>query len=176
MIKILTKQNILKLIKLTFLIVFVSTLIFLFYSNFILSNKLKSISYINNIPTTQINNFSATTTQIISSLSEAEKEKNKKIEETKEKLIGCFYSKDNINERIKLDRYGNFAKFIEGSLRFVQTGGTYILNDEKTLFFTPQEESKFSMFTDMNQGSINILEVSGKIFEKGLCADFYPAY
>ncbi len=95
-------------------------------------------------------------------------------EDNKDKFIGCYYSVDNINDRIKLDRNSYFTKYIEGSSRFVSINGTYILAfDLKNIIFTPSDESKFTLKVDNRSDGLYLVENSNN-FKKQTCADFNP--
>lgn len=118
------------------------------------------------------NSFIGATTSIMNG------EEQKKIEEMRDSIIGCYYMKDNINERVKLDRNNYFSKFVEGMNRFAQVNGSYVTSsDFKSIDFIPTEESKFSMKLYIGTSTVNLIDKnSDKVFEKETCADFYPNY
>lgn len=114
-----------------------------------------------------------------------------KYSEANEKILGCFYSSENINYKVKFDRNGNYVWDIEGLTRFVSTYGGYgilpaqsdeemnnILSGILNIKIKPQDESSFliKFYPDNNnQIYFEKTESDGHIirYNKGSCAEYY---
>ena len=120
--------------------------------------------------TTSLSDFMITSNP----LNPINQESQKKIEEMRDSIIGCYYMTENVNERIKLDRNNYFSKFVEGSTRFVMVSGSYLTNlDFKGILFSPTDESNFSMKLEFATDTVKLIDKNNKVFEKQICADFY---
>ena len=97
-----------------------------------------------------------------------------KYEEEKDQIIGCYFKKENLNERIQISRNNYFTKFVEGNTKYVPISGSAQTSlNLKEIYLTPDNESKFTL-TIVREGSdIFLKEKTGTLFQKQSCVDFY---
>lgn len=90
-----------------------------------------------------------------------------------EKIYGCYFSKDNINEKINFTRGTSFTYYREGLIRYTQTSGNYEVNQlEHTVTALPYDSSKIVFKVNDMSTNISITSESGTVFDKGSCATF----
>lgn len=90
-----------------------------------------------------------------------------------EKVYGCYYSKDNINEKINFTRGMSFTYYREGLIRYTQTNGNYELNQpEHTVTALPYDSSKIIFKVNSLSTNTSIISEAGIVFDKGSCATF----
>lgn len=90
-----------------------------------------------------------------------------------ENVYGCYYSKDNINEKVNFTRGASFTYYREGLIRYTQTNGNYEVNQlEHTITALPYDSSKIIFKVNTLSTNTSITSEAGTVFDKGSCATF----
>ena len=118
------------------------------------------------------------TANLLSTFSATESEellKNQiKYEEEKDQIIGCYFKKENINERIQISRNNYFTQFVEGNTKYVPiSGSAQISLNLKEIYLIPDNESKFTLVIVREGSDMFLKEKTGILFQKQSCVDFY---
>ena len=120
------------------------------------------------VPVPIVNNFLYSTTSV------AYNAYADNYQKLREDAIGCYFSENNVNERINLNRSMGYTFFQEAETRYVPSYGNYEVRDDKPIItLVPQDSSKILFDIDNTQKVVTLKDAEGVIYKKGKCVDFY---